>query len=55
MSALHWACENNHFDTVKLLLKAGANTTLVNKFGKTASDIAFKKGHYEIYDFLRVR
>ena len=54
MSALHWACENGHFDSVKLLLKAGADISLVNKFGKTASALALKKNHFEIYNLLRV-
>lgn len=55
MSALHWACENDHPECVKLLLKAGANVGLVNKFGKTALTLALRKNQFEICAMLRVR
>lgn len=54
MSALHWAAENNHKSTVETLLRAGADLTLVNKFGKSAQRLAFLKNNIEIYELLEV-
>lgn len=54
MSALHWASENGHLETVKLLLKRGSNASLVSKFGETALTLAIRRKHYEIYELLRV-
>ena len=31
MTPLHWACEHNHVDIVKILLRAGAKTDIKSK------------------------
>ena len=31
MTPLHWACEHNHVDIVKILLRAGAITDIKSK------------------------
>ena len=54
MSALHWAAENNHKKTVEILIKSGADTSLINKFGKTAQKLAELKNNIEIYELLEV-
>lgn len=54
MSALHWAAENNHLETVRILLEAGADRTLVNKFGKTALDLACARNNTDVCKLLRV-
>ena len=54
MSALHWAAENNHEHTVELLLKSGADRTLINKFGKSAQKLARMKNNTKIYELLEV-
>lgn len=54
MSALHWAAENNHENTVELLLESGADCSLVNKFGKSAQKLALMKNNTKIYELLKV-
>ncbi|KAM7449743.1 hypothetical protein ABFA07_002411 [Porites harrisoni] len=48
MTPLHWACEHNHVDIVKILLRAGAKIDIKSKFGKTPVDIARAKGYIEV-------
>lgn len=55
MSALHWAAENNHARIVRILLEAGSNRSLMNKFGKTALCLAAAKNHFEACEVLQVR
>ena len=33
MTPLHWACEHNHVDIVKILLRAGAKIDIKSKVG----------------------
>ncbi|NWR91589.1 ASAP1 protein, partial [Furnarius figulus] len=42
---LHYCCSHNKPQCVKLLLKARANTTITNKAGETALDVARRMGH----------
>lgn len=42
---MHWAADNGHTSTVKVILEAGANTTLVDKVGNTALHWASYSGH----------
>lgn len=51
-SPLHWAVDFNQFETVKLLMEAGANAHFKNKRGKTALEIACLKKYTAISDYL---
>jgi ankyrin repeat protein len=42
------ACKNNNINTVKVLLKLGANITLVDNYNKTAYDYASQHNNYEL-------
>lgn len=53
MTALHWAVQNEHMDTVVLLLKHGANPDIVNKFEKTPADIAVDLNRMDILQQLQ--
>lgn len=44
-SALHLAAYSGSAGCVKLLLKAGADASLVNRYGENAADCAAKQGH----------
>lgn len=54
MSALHWAAENNHARIVRILLEAGSNRSLMNKFGKTAFCLASAKNNFDVCEVLQV-
>jgi RNA polymerase sigma-70 factor (ECF subfamily) len=42
---LHWAVENDHVEAVRLLLKYGADERLPDRSGKTARQLAGKRGN----------
>uniref|UniRef100_A0A3B4U5P7 Uncharacterized protein n=1 Tax=Seriola dumerili TaxID=41447 RepID=A0A3B4U5P7_SERDU len=46
------ACENNHLDTVKYLLRAGAAISQKDIMGFTCLHLATKLGHYDIVHHL---
>uniref|UniRef100_I3JNL0 Euchromatic histone-lysine N-methyltransferase 1a n=1 Tax=Oreochromis niloticus TaxID=8128 RepID=I3JNL0_ORENI len=46
------ACENNHLDTVKYLLRAGASVSHKDIMGFTCLHLAAKLGHYNIIHHL---
>ena len=41
MTPLHWACEHNHVEIAKILLRAGARLDVKSKVRLTAGIIAF--------------
>ena len=43
-TAYHHACANGHADVVKALLKAGANSAMMNDGGRTGWDLAHQMG-----------
>jgi len=47
-TALHYACDLNKEEAVKILLDSGANTSLRNKDNKTAEEIARDKNNKDI-------
>lgn len=49
-TALHWAVIQNATDCIEVLLKAGAEPTIVDASGKTAQDYA--KGNKRILELL---
>ncbi|OVA16446.1 MSP domain [Macleaya cordata] len=49
---LHLAAGLGDEQMVKLLLQKGANKYILNRFGKTAYDIAVKSGHNRLFDVL---
>jgi len=51
-TALHLAAYSGSAGCVKLLLKAGADTSLVNRYGETAADCAVKQGHVMLSKFI---
>merc|ERR1712196_483392 len=51
-SALHLAAYSGSAGCVRLLLKAGADTSLVNRYGETAADSAAKRGHGSLSDTI---
>merc|ERR1711907_196746 len=51
-SALHLAAYSGSAGCVRLLLKAGADTSLVNRYGETAADCAVKQGHVMLSKFI---
>lgn len=51
-SALHLAAYSGSAGCVRLLLKAGADTSLVNRYGETAADSAAKRGHGSLSDAI---
>jgi len=51
-TALHLAAYSGSAGCVKLLLKAGADTSLVNHYGETAADSAMKQGHVALSKFI---
>lgn len=52
-TALIVATENNAYDVVKLLIKLGANKTIVDANGKTAYDYAVTQGNEDIAGLLK--
>lgn len=51
-SALYFASFSGNLDTVKFLVKNGADVNLKNSFNDTPVKIAMKRGHYKVVDFL---
>lgn len=51
-TALMAACNNGHFDVVKLLLDANADLNLFDRNGKTALDLARDSGHEKVAEIL---
>jgi ankyrin repeat protein len=47
-TALHWAAEHGHAEVAKLLLERGADSSLKNKSGKTARQMATEKRQPEV-------
>ena len=52
-TALHLACQNNHKDTVSVLLRQGANTKIKNLIGQTVLNIAEADDKPEILEILQ--
>lgn len=52
MTPLHAAAKNGNIEMLILLLEKGALVDIKNDQGKTASDLAFEKGHQEIAQIL---
>jgi ankyrin repeat protein len=55
VTALMLAASNGHIDVVEALIQAGANINLQDNGGRTALDLALKKNHTAIVDFLLKR
>lgn len=53
MTPLQWAVDRANTDAVIMLLKYGANTEVVNKFRKTALEMASDKGRPDIYEMIQ--
>lgn len=51
-TALGMAAKKNHVDTVRVLLDAGADTSIADKFGTTPLIAAARMGHVAIVNFL---
>lgn len=52
-TGLHWAAYHGHFDTVKFLIKNGADINLEDDvYCLTTAGWAGRNGHYEIADYL---
>jgi uncharacterized protein len=49
---LHWACLNNHVDTVKLLVQEGADMFMKNNAGKDAVWEAQQRGNEELVGWM---
>lgn len=54
MTPLHWAAEYGHGDCVIQLLEHGADPSALNKFNKTADQIAFDNNFLEITRIIQV-
>ena len=50
---LCWAAMSGKLDVVKYLLTQGADTTLRNKNGMSALDLAYAGGHFDLATALR--
>jgi ankyrin repeat protein len=48
MTALHWAVRGDDLDTVRLLIKAGANVSAANRYGITPLSLAATNGNAAI-------
>jgi uncharacterized protein len=49
---LHWACLNNHVDTVKLLVQEGADMFVKNGIGRDAVWEAEQRGNEELVNWM---
>ena len=54
ISALHLAASLSKTECIKVLIRAGANATLVNVHGQTALDIALSEGHNETIELVSI-
>jgi uncharacterized protein len=52
---LHWACLNNHVDTVKLLVQEGADMYVGNNAGRDAFWEAQQRGNEELIAWMLAR
>lgn len=52
MTALHWAIEKGHKAIVRLLLKHGADVSIVSKFDRTPITIAALTGQVDLIQEL---
>jgi len=50
---LHWAAARGYLPIITLLVSAGADTTLTDKDGKTAADIALAADQDDAYELLK--
>jgi len=53
-TALHWAAQNGHKDTVALLLENGADVNAIDNYGQTPFHIS-ARWEPEVAEFLRQR
>ena len=53
MTALMYAAKNGDLEMTKLLVEEGAQVTLRNKEGKTASMLSYENGHQEVFEYLK--
>mgnify|MGYP000489093918 CR=1 FL=1 len=44
-TALHFAADNGHTETCRILLEYGADARIMSHDGKTAADLARQNGH----------
>ena len=51
-TALHFASENGHVDTCRVLLEYGADPTIESHDGKTAADVAEENGHRAVSEMI---
>lgn len=51
-SPLHWAAQNNHVDTVEVLLRAGISRDVRNKVERTPLHVAAQEGNIRIVNLL---
>uniref|UniRef100_A0A1B6F6N9 Uncharacterized protein n=1 Tax=Cuerna arida TaxID=1464854 RepID=A0A1B6F6N9_9HEMI len=52
LSALHMACQKNHYETAEVLLKAGISRDARNKVDRTPLHVAAQEGHIAIMGLL---
>ena len=52
-SALHLAAYSGSVRCAQMLLEAGADTSLINRYAETAEDCAAKQGHVELSQILK--
>lgn len=52
-TALMYAAQNGHLDTVKFLILAGANPDVKDREGKTALELAGENRHDDVVDYLK--
>lgn len=53
MTPLHRAAGNGYTDSVKCLIRNGADTNIKDTSGLTPLDVALNSGHHHIVDILR--
>jgi ankyrin repeat protein len=49
---LHWACVNHQADAARLLLKAGANASVLNVHDRTPVDEALSRDYQDLVDII---